>query len=127
MPGFNQAGAGVLLEGARTTFLAASLHTGDPGANGANEVANTGSYARLTIPWDASVGTDGRLDTQSDLVFGGPTVQVTVTHVGYWSSTTYGGGTFYNSHPLSTSKLLVDGDTVTIGTDDLALYITIVT
>ena len=124
MAGLTAAGADLLLEGARTGFTHLTLHTADPGSGGSDEVANTGAYARQAAPWDASPTTDGsdrRLDTQSDVVFQGPAVQVQVTHIGYADSGVHGGGNFLNSFALPTPKDFGPGDELTFSTDDIAL------
>jgi hypothetical protein len=79
----------------------ASLHTADPGANGANEVTGTG-YARQAITW-----TGGAVDgvTTASVTFTVP-ANVSVTHAGLQTAGT--GGTYldrvaavYNAQPQS--------------------------
>lgn len=73
----------------------ASLHTDDPGSNGANEVAGgTPAYAQKTITWNAA-GSGARSSSnapQFDIPAG-----TTITHVGYWD-----GGVFFGSDALDT-------------------------
>lgn len=68
-----------------------SLHTASPSTTGANENANSGSYARQACSWNAASG--GSKTNSSALTFstGGT---VAVTHFGTWSSATYGAGTY---------------------------------
>lgn len=68
-----------------------ALHTASPGTTGANENANTGSYARQACSWNAASG--GSKTNSSSLTF--PTAgTVAVTHVGMWNSAVYGGGAY---------------------------------
>lgn len=68
-----------------------ALHTASPSTTGANENANSGSYARQACSWNAA--SSGSKTNSSSLTFstGGT---VAVTHFGTWSSATYGGGSF---------------------------------
>ena len=68
-----------------------ALHTATPGVNGANETAETGSYARQTIAWNADASTaltNSSAETFSTLG------AVAITHVGLWTSATYAAGTY---------------------------------
>lgn len=70
-----------------------SLHTGDPGTTGANEVIG-GTYARKSGPFPASVsGLSTNAGTTHDVPAG-----TTVTHFGRWSLVT--GGTFFTGGVL---------------------------
>lgn len=68
-----------------------SLHSASPSTTGANENANSGSYARQACSWNAASG--GTKTNSSALTFatGG---SVACTHFGGWSSGTYAGGTY---------------------------------
>jgi hypothetical protein len=68
-----------------------SLHTASPSTTGANENANTGSYARQACSWNAASG--GSKTNSSSLTFA-TAGSVAVSHFGTWSSATYGAGTF---------------------------------
>lgn len=72
--------------GAGITHL--SLHTAAPDASGSNEVTGgTPAYARKAVAWNAPSG--GAIDDSTNgAVFDVP-AGVTVTHVGYWSSTDF--------------------------------------
>lgn len=67
----------------------ASLHTGNPGENGANEVSG-GSYARKSVSWGTPSG--GSMSATNQPVFDVPG-STTVSYVGFWSASS--GGTFY--------------------------------
>lgn len=70
-----------------------SLHTGDPGTGGANEVAG-GGYARQAVTWVLSGSS--RVSVGS-AAFSVPAA-TTVLHVGFWSALT--AGSFYGYAPL---------------------------
>lgn len=77
-----------------------SLHTASPSTTGANENANSGSYARQACSWNAASG--GSKTNSSSLTFatGGSTA---VTHFGTWSSATYGAGNYAIGGALGSS------------------------
>jgi hypothetical protein len=93
----------LLDEGGAQALAYISAHTGDPGANGANEVLG-GVYARQALTWGAA-------NTRSKAATGGPPVAsipipgggTTVTHYGFWSADT--GGTFRGGRPLTQSEI----------------------
>jgi len=69
-----------------------SLHTNDPGQNGANEVSGgSPAYARKQTTW--APATNG-LAIGSEVTFDVPP-NTTITHVGFWSAAT--GGVFRDS------------------------------
>lgn len=86
---------------ARAVYL--SLHNGDPGSTGANEVPTTGgspNYARKAPVWAAGSTTDGA-QSAAAVQFDVPPPSSgtrTITHVGVWSAVT--GGTFLDSYAL---------------------------
>lgn len=95
-----------------------SLHTGDPGTSGtANEVLGTG-YARKSITFSSSTGTNTNLISWTN---GGETSWDTVTHVGLW----YGGTNNYylGNIALPIAKTLPAGETLAIGIGDLVLSV----
>lgn len=77
-----------------------SLHTADPGTNGASENANTGSYARQPSSWNAASGGSKTNSTALTFATAGSTA---VTHFGTWSSATYGAGTYAIGGALTSS------------------------
>lgn len=95
-----------------------SLHTGNPGTTGANEVTG-GSYARQAENFGAASG--GQLTNASDLSF--PDMpSCTVTYFGLWSLVS--GGTFKGGGPLNTSVDIIATQTALFETGDLVVGIT---
>lgn len=78
----------------------ASLHSGHPGDNGANEISG-GSYARVAVTFAAASG-GARAQTGS-VDFAVPAA-TTVQHVGFWTALT--GGVFLGFHPLGNQPAL---------------------
>lgn len=104
------------LSGGTTNLLAfVALHTASPSTTGANENANSGSYARQACSWNAASG--GSKTNSSSLTFstGGT---VAVTHFGTDSSGTYGGGTYGIGGALASS---VTATTITVAAGALTL------
>jgi hypothetical protein len=82
-----------------------SLHTGDPGLTGANEVTG-GSYARqLCNGWSAVSG--GQKSNSADILFSGMPA-CTVTYVGCWD--TLSAGNFLDGAVAGSSRTLQAGD-----------------
>jgi hypothetical protein len=81
--------------GANATWI--SFHTGDPGSNGANEVAG-GLYTREQTAWGAA-GSAAKVGSQ---VTADIPAATTITHWGLWTASS--GGTFYYGGPLSASE-----------------------
>lgn len=77
-----------------------SLHTATPGTTGASENANTGSYARQAVSWNAA---SSGSKTNSGSVTFSTAGTVAVTHFGTWSSATYGAGTYAIGGALTAS------------------------
>lgn len=92
-----------------------ALHTASPSTTGANENANTGSYARQACSWNAA--SSGSKTNSSSLTFttAGSTA---VTHFGTWSSATYAGGTYGIGGALSSSVTAV---TITVAAGALTV------
>lgn len=67
------------------TITHASLHTGDPGTTGANEVVG-GAYARQSITMAAA--SNGTRAASNQPVFSVPAA-TTVTHIGLWNNSTF--------------------------------------
>lgn len=89
-----------------------SLHTGNPGETGANEIstATLTGYARKNhTSWTTSSA--GTLSNNGDITFAtitDTTDSETVTHVGIWSAVT--GGTFICGGAVGTSKTIAEND-----------------
>lgn len=88
-----------------------SLHTGDPGTTGANEVAG-GSYARVQVPFNAAASRSVK-NTSSFSFTSMPAA--TITHIGVWSALS--GGNFIAGGPLSVSIPVAALGTVTIAAE----------
>jgi hypothetical protein len=87
------------------TYAYASLHNGDPGTTGANEISGgTPAYARKAITVGASSAGSART-LSADVTFDVPAG--TITHVGYWSAIT--GGTFQGSDPVTSETFAAQG------------------
>lgn len=85
-----------------------SLHTGDPGTTGANEVTG-GSYARQQVPFNAAASKSA-VNTSAINFTLMPTA--TVTHIGVWDASS--GGNFECGGALSTSITKSAGQTLTL-------------
>lgn len=97
-----------------------SLHTGDPGDNGANEVTAGGNaYARQSVTF-ASPSNKASSNTADLSWVNMPAV--TITHIGIWTLSS--SGVFWWGGPLSTQKTTTAGDTFTILTGDLDVTLT---
>lgn len=112
LDGINAAGSPVNL------LLAVALHTASPSTTGANENANSGSYARQACSWNAA--SSGSKTNSSSLSFttGG---SVAVTHFAGWSSATYAAGTYGIGGALTSSVTAV---TITVAAGALTLSAT---
>ena len=114
---------GIFVDAAKNTMLDAltisyaSLHDGDPGTNGANEISGgSPAYARKAVTINAA--SSGSRALNADVTFDVPAC--TVMHVGYWTAST--GGTFHGSDPVTNEvfsaqgeyKLLASGTTLSI-------------
>lgn len=95
----------VSFTGPATVYV--SLHTGDPGQTGANEVSG-GSYARQAAAWSAASG--GSIANSGALSFTMPAS--TITHWGVWSAAS--GGTYQHGGVLASSQTFGSGDTASI-------------
>lgn len=95
-----------------------SLHDGDPGATGVNELSGGDpAYARKQITWPAASG--GSLDDSTDgLEFDVPAGS-DVTHAGFWSAAT--DGTFYASDDVSDPESFTGQGTYTLSDAVLSL------
>lgn len=83
-----------------------SLHTGDPGQNGANEVTG-GSYARKAITFDAA--SSKKCVSSAAIEFEGMP-SATVSHVCLWDNSTSGNVKWAGS--LAASKAVPAGETL---------------
>lgn len=105
MPLLGTAGANAALNGlagvgSTNVIPDTALHVGSPSTTGANENANTGSYARQATAWNAAAG--GAMTNSGALTFS-TAGTVPVTHVGQWSSAVYGAGNYAIGAALGSS------------------------
>lgn len=95
-----------------------SLHTGDPGESGANEVTG-GSYIRKAATFAAAASKAST--TSGDLEWTNMPA-VTVTHVGIWDAES--GGNFWWGGALTASKEVPVGANFTVAAGDLDIALT---
>lgn len=95
-----------------------SLHTGDPGETGANEMTGTGYVRDAATFSDATTGAAG-CSNEADAVFtnSGATSWTEATYFGVWSAET--NGTFYGGGALGVNRTIGAGDTGTFAVGDL--------
>jgi hypothetical protein len=98
--------------------LYVSLHTGDPGNDGANEVTG-GSYVRKVSTFDAAA-TKASAAAAALSWTGMPAC--TVTHVGLWSAES--AGDFWWGGALTASQAVAAGNTFTIADGDFDVTLT---
>ena len=95
-----------------------SLHTADPTDAGTGAELSGGSYARVSVAFDAP--SNGVTQNTSDLTF--PTATAswgTVTHIGLHDASTGGNLLFHT--PLDTSKAIDSGDIFKITSGNLTV------
>lgn len=87
-----------------------SLHSGNPGSNGTNEITG-GSYARQEVTWE-DVGSDPTTrQNDSDVQF--PTASASwgsITHFGIWDAAT--NGNFIGGGILDETKVVNENDSL---------------
>ena len=93
----SDAGRNAMLSGGLgNTITHVSLHSGDPGTTGANELTGgSPAYARKAVTWNAAAA--GVRDNAAQMDFDIP-LGTTVFHVGYWTAIT--AGTFLGWFPV---------------------------
>jgi hypothetical protein len=90
MPGYNTDGKAIMLGALRAAIDEISLHSSDPGNNGANEVSG-GTYARWAVDTgDFTAVSGGAFATNDDHEFDGPAAGA-ATHFGIWADSTFVG------------------------------------
>lgn len=98
-----------------------SLHTADPGATGAGEVAGgAGPYARQSAAGKFAAAAGGSKASNAAIDFPGMPA-VTVTHVGIWDAAA---GNFIEGAALAATKVVNAGDTFRLTTPDLVATFT---
>lgn len=108
-----------LLRGTNVTGFNAyvSLHTGDPGNTGANEVTG-GSYARQLAGFGAPADDSGvrAVTNASDIDFTNMPA-ATVTHFAIWTAST--GGSSVYKEALASSRTTLAGDVIRLAAGNL--------
>ena len=101
----------------------AQLHVGDPGAAGTANKATDLTRQAVTFGSAASAGSiASTAQVQwTSLATADPD---TITWVSFWTTATDGTGTFLGADDLPTSKVVNDGDTLTIASGDITLTVT---
>ena len=91
--------------------VSVSLHTADPADTGANELADTGAYARVTTAAGDWEGTVGARQNATEIAFTAATADWgTVTHFGLWDAAGVGSGSFLGGGSLTIPKSVYNGD-----------------
>lgn len=93
------------------------LHTGDPGAAGANNAA-VGSTTRPAITWSAASGGSMTITGTSPSWTNGGTTE-TLSHVSFWDSSS--AGNFLGSAALTSTQSWASGNVYTMNTCTWAL------
>jgi len=113
---YSAVGKNSMLDHLGTEAVFASLHSADPGDNGASELSGgSPAYARKAITWNPAAA--GSMDDSNVPVFDVPAAGV-VLYVGFWSLVT--GGVFYGS-ALVTQETFGAQGTYTLNDADLNL------
>lgn len=98
-----------------------SLHSGDPGGTGANELAAANGYARQLCAFDAAAAKVTQNTAEESFTASGADWSQ-ATYWGVWSAVT--GGTFYFGGVLTSARTVADGETATLPAGDLTITIT---
>ena len=115
---YSTLGKNAMLDSLGALAVFASLHTADPGDNGANEVAGgSPAYARKGVTWNAAAAGSMDDSTTPAPVFDVP-ASTTVAFVGFWSAVT--AGTFYGAADVTDEVFGAQG-TYTLTDADLDL------
>ena len=97
---YSNNGKNLMLDALADSASHVSLHSADPGTNGANEIAGgSPAYVRQAVTFDPASG--GEMSMDGVATFDVP-ASTTVAYFGVWSSVS--GGTFYGGGALSASE-----------------------
>lgn len=95
----------------------ASLHTGDPGETGANELSTSGGYVRKSVgSWSSASG--GAVSNAASISWPSLTAGV-ITHFGLWDAVS--GGNFLWGGALFTARSITAGDSASVAVGDIAI------
>jgi len=95
------------------------LHTGDPGAAGAGNVAGNTTRQQATF---GTVASGGSITTTVDINWTNVSTAETYSHVSFWDASS--AGTFLGSDDLATPRTVAAGDNFTIPTGSLTVAVT---
>lgn len=114
--GYSSLAKNAMLDALGSMAQFVSLHDGDPGDNGANEISGgSPAYARKGITWNPAAG--GAKDSSNQPVFDVPAGK-TVAYIGFWSALS--GGVFYGAADVVDEVFAAQG-TYTLTDADLDL------
>lgn len=101
-----------------------SLHSADPGGTGASELANAESYARVAASFGSAAAKACANDANVDSPAATGDGWDQATHLGLWSSGTYGAGTFLWGKSLTVARTVTVGKFFRSGVGDISVTIT---
>lgn len=101
-----------------------SLHSADPGYTGASELADANGYARTALSFAAAATKACASDTQTDSPAATGSDWTQATHLGLWTSGTYGAGTFIWGHALTAARTVQVGKVFRIAVSGVNVTIT---
>lgn len=114
--GYSEVAKNLMLDALAVGAVFVSLHSDDPGDNGANEISGgSPAYARKAITWDGASSGSINSSNIPELDVPGST---TVKNVGFWSLAT--GGVFYG-FAIVTDEVFASQGTYTVTDADLDL------
>src|SRR5699024_4180716 len=96
-----------MLAEAAEVAVEVSLHTGDPGSEGDNEVSG-GDYARRPVGWESPSG--GAIVADDEIEFAVPALSNEATHIGLWDSS----GTYLGAAELAVAQPCPTPGTLTV-------------
>lgn len=91
MPGLTAEARNAMLEALRQEITHFSLHNGDPGNTGDNEVSGGGYERQSASPASFNTPTAGEMTLANDVEFDG-TPEDSVTYLGLWEESNFLGG-----------------------------------
>ncbi len=113
---YSTLGKNAMLNALGALAVFASLHSGNPGDNGANEISGgSPAYIRKAITWGAAGS--GTMDMNGTAVLDVPS-STTVAYVGFWSAES--NGTFYGAADV-TDEVFANQGTYSLTDADLDL------